>query len=85
MSIQTELIRIGNSRGVRIPKPLIEECRLGDKVELRVQNDCLIISSARQPRSGWEELFRAAGQSADDEALLEPLQANDFDRKEWNW
>jgi len=85
MSIQTELIRIGNSRGVRIPKPLIEECRLGDKVELRVQNDCLIISSARQPRSGWEELFRAAVPSLHDEALLEPLPANDFDRKAWNW
>ena len=85
MPIQTELIRIGNSRGVRIPKPIIEECRLGDKVELRVQNDCLIISSVRQPRAGWEELFRAAGPSVHDEALLEPLQANDFDRKEWNW
>src|SRR5438874_332850 len=33
----------------------------------------------------WEELFRAAGPSVHDEALLEPLQANDFDRKEWNW
>ena len=85
MPIQTELIRIGNSRGVRIQKPIIEECRLGNKVELRVQNDCLIISSARRPRAGWEELFRAAGPSVHDEALLEPLQANDFDRKEWNW
>ena len=33
----------------------------------------------------WEELFRAAGPSAGDEALLEPLQTNDFDRKDWNW
>ena len=59
--MKTELIQIGNSRGIRIPKPLIEQCGLGDMVELRVENDCLVISSERRPRQGWEEAFCAAG------------------------
>jgi antitoxin MazE len=83
--MKTELIRIGNSRGIRIPKPLIEQCGLADKVELRVESDHLIISSDRRPRHGWEEAFRAAGTSVDDELLLDPAESNEFDRKEWQW
>ena len=37
--MKTELVRIGNSRGIRIPKPIIEQCRIGDTIELRVQDD----------------------------------------------
>jgi len=83
--MRAELVRIGNSRGVRIPKPLIEQCGLGDTVELRVENDCLVISPERRPRQGWEEASRAAGPGADDEFLLETGAPNEFDRKEWQW
>jgi antitoxin MazE len=83
--MRTELIQIGNSRGIRIPKPLIEQCRLGDKVELRVENDRLIISPERMPREGWNEAFCAAGAAAHDELLLQGGQANAFDREEWKW
>jgi len=82
--MKTDLIRIGNSRGIRIPKPLIEQCGFGDEVELRVENERLIISPERLPRRGWEEKFRAAGSSVKDEHLLEKI-GNEFDRKEWRW
>jgi antitoxin MazE len=48
--MRTELVRIGNSRGIRIPKPLIQQCGLGDTVELRVENDCLVIAPERRLR-----------------------------------
>jgi len=83
--MRAELVRIGNSRGVRIPKPLIEQCGLGHTVELRVENDCLVISPERRPRQGWEEAFRAAGPAVHDELLLETGDPNEFDRKEWQW
>ena len=83
--IRAELVRIGNFRGVRIPKPLIEQCGLGDRVELRVENDCLVISRERQPRQGWGEAFRAAGPAERDELLIEIAEANQFDRQEWQW
>jgi antitoxin MazE len=50
--MRTELVRIGNSRGVRIPKPLIEQCGLGISVELCVENDCIVISPERRSRQG---------------------------------
>jgi len=83
--MRTELVRIGNSRGVRIPKPLIEQCGLGDTVELRVENDCLVISPERRPRQGWGEAFRAAGAAVRDDLLLETAEPNEFDSMEWQW
>jgi antitoxin MazE len=87
--MKTELVRIGNSRGVRIPKPFIEQCGLGETVELRIENDCLIISPGRQPRQGWDDAFRASGHAAHDELMLEITDPNEFDhsagRKEWRW
>ncbi|MGB7556633.1 MAG: AbrB/MazE/SpoVT family DNA-binding domain-containing protein [Candidatus Korobacteraceae bacterium] len=85
MPIKTELIRIGNSRGIRIPKPIIEQCRLGDTVELRVQDDSLIISSQHKPRQGWEEALRRATPATEDELLLNSVLDDDFDREEWTW
>jgi antitoxin MazE len=83
--MKTALVRIGNSRGVRIPKPLIAQCGLSDTVELRVENECLVISAQRRPRQGWEDAFRAARSAHGDELLLETVEPNEFDLKEWQW
>lgn len=83
--MKTELIRIGNSRGVRIPKPLIEQAGLGERVELRLEKNRIIIAPERGVREGWEDSFRVAGSSAKDELLLETASQNEFDRNEWRW
>ncbi|HEY7391810.1 MAG TPA: AbrB/MazE/SpoVT family DNA-binding domain-containing protein [Bryobacteraceae bacterium] len=83
--MKIELVRIGNSRGIRIPKPIIEQCGLGDTVELRVEKDRLIIAPARGPREGWKEAFAAAGSSRHDRLLLDALGRNKFDEEEWEW
>jgi len=82
--MKVDLIRVGNSRGIRIPKPIIEQCGFEDVVELRVENHHLVIVSARQPRAGWEEAFRTAGLSSGDKLLLD-IPANQFDVEEWKW
>ena len=83
--MRIELVRIGNSRGIRIPKPLIEQCGFGDSVELHVEQDRLIISQERPARQGWKEAFAAAGSSADDPLPVEVLPSNEFDAEEWTW
>jgi antitoxin MazE len=85
MAMRTELVRIGNSRGIRIPKPIIEQCGFGEQVDLRVENHRLIVSSQRAPRQRWEEAFRAAGPATEAELLLEDAGTNEFDHKEWKW
>jgi len=81
----TELVKIGNSRGIRIPKPFILQCGLEGTVELRIENGLLVIAPTRRAREGWEEAFRAAGSADGDELLLDTLPPNRFDREEWRW
>ena len=83
--MKVELVRIGNSRGIRIPKPIIEQCGFGDHVELRVEKEHLVIAPDRRARQGWEEAFRAAGPAEDDELLLDAVPANEFDGADWQW
>jgi antitoxin MazE len=80
-----ELVRIGNSRGIRIPKAILQQCGFRTAVELHVQNDQLVITPAHPARQGWEEQFKAAGPSNHDELLLGAADANEFDRKDWRW
>lgn len=82
--MRIQLARIGNSRGIRIPKPLIEQCGLGDEVELRVTAQGLVIAPHRRARAGWKAAFVSVGPAGED-LLLKKLPANTFDREEWKW
>ncbi len=79
------LVPIGNSRGIRIPKTLIEQCGFGKTVEVRIEQDRLVIQPDRTVRQGWDAAFRAAVRPAKDELLLDPAPSNEFDRKDWRW
>jgi len=82
--MKARLIRIGNSRGVRLPKVVIEEARLGEDVELQVRGGAVVISSRRTPRAGWAEAARRLHEAAEGR-LLDPPTATRFDNEEWRW
>lgn len=84
--IKTHLVRIGNSRGLRIPKFAIEQLNLGEEVEMEIQPTQLVIRVAQQARQGWEEQFVRMAASGDDRLLDEessPLTS--WDDEEWEW
>jgi antitoxin MazE len=82
--MKTKIIRIGNSRGVRIPKPLLLEAGLEDQVVLRVVEDGIVIEAAAEPRAGWAEAARTLNERGGD-AILDGTVPTDFDEKEWSW
>jgi antitoxin MazE len=82
--MKTRLVQIGNSRGVRLPKPLIEEAGLSDEVELRVREGSIVILRARPLRSGWAEAARALRARGQDRLLDTPTPTR-FDEEEWEW
>lgn len=82
--MRVELVRIGNSRGIRIPKPLIKQCGLENTVELHVERSRIIIAPAQSRREGWDKAFRAAANS-EDELLLGGLPEHQDNRKEGKW
>ena len=84
-AIKADLIRIGNSRGVRIPKALIEQCKFGETVRIRVEGGGLVITADAPPRHGWADAFKAHAAPENDALLLEPAAPNQFDNEEWKW
>ncbi len=82
--MKTRLIRIGNSRGVRLPKAIIEQAGLTEEVELDVRDGAIVIARAVRPRTGWAD---AAGEmhARDDDRLLDPPNFTHFDERDWKW
>ncbi len=83
---KAKIISIGNSQGLRIPKPLLEQSGLGQNVELEIDRNRIIIHSADRPRQGWEDAFRAMSERGDDQLLDEDLTGRSaWDENEWEW
>ncbi len=85
--MKTKLIRIGNSQGVRIPKPVIEEIGLSGEIEMILDDNQIILRSADETRQGWDEAFENMAAQGDDQLLDQPEieQPSPWDSTEWTW
>ncbi|MDA1028365.1 MAG: AbrB/MazE/SpoVT family DNA-binding domain-containing protein [Bacteroidetes bacterium] len=84
VNLKTKIIQIGNSQGIRLAKPILEQAGITDDVELRVKGGQIIIQAANRQRLGWEILFKAMAQRGDN-AMLDPDTKTDWDETEWSW
>ena len=83
----THLVKIGNSQGIRIPKPLVEQAQLeGKELKLQLVSNGLLISPEKKARQGWkveiEETIAAQGHEMIDIDWLDLPLASDDDL-EW--
>lgn len=84
MTSKTRIVRIGNSQGIRVPKPLLDQAQLPEEVELYAEPGRLIVRAARGPRYGWAEAARVVRERHEDGLLDEPT-ATTFDVEGWRW
>jgi antitoxin MazE len=85
-SIKVKIIRIGNSKGIRLSKSLIEQYNMKDEVVLEMKKDSIVIRPAENPRSDWEKAFEKMRLRGDDALLIDGAEIeSDWDRKEWQW
>ncbi|WP_423917695.1 AbrB/MazE/SpoVT family DNA-binding domain-containing protein [Candidatus Poriferisodalis sp.] len=82
--MDARIVPIGNSRGVRLPKPLIEEAGLGERVSLRVVDGGVLIEPRPETRAGWAEAARLA-RERDDDIGTESWPPTRFDTDGWEW
>ena len=82
--MKSRIVQIGNSRGVRLPKALLDEAQLADEIELQAAPGRIVIRKANRPRAGWAAAARLMHERSEDE-LLDPPTATHFDEKEWKW
>jgi antitoxin MazE len=78
------VIQIGNSRGIRLPKKILEQCDIQDKIELEVIDKEIIIKAIKNnPREGWGEKFRLMADNGEDKLLIDDTIG--LDMKNWEW
>ena len=82
--MKTRIIRIGNSQGIRIPKPLLQEAGLEDAVELRLTSSGLVLEPIDSTRAGWADAARKLADTTP-EADPDVFTPTDFDDSEWEW
>ncbi len=82
--MKSQIIQIGNSQGIRLPKTLLEDSGITGEVELELHADGILIRNAQVPRAGWDEAFKNMAENEGDE-LLDGDPATEFEKKEWRW
>ena len=84
--MKTKIVAIGNSRGIRIPHTLLQQCQLEGSVDLEARNGELVIRPLTKPRTGWKQAFKEMASRGEDRLLDPDLSSgSDWDRTEWTW
>jgi antitoxin MazE len=84
MATITRIVRIGNSRGIRLPKALLEQAQLPEDVELLAEPGRIVVRAVRHVREGWIEAAQDMHERGDDH-LLDAPAATRFDQEGWEW
>ena len=82
MATRSRIIRIGNSRGIRVPKALLDQAQLAEDVELHAEPGRLVVRAVRRTRAGWAQAAAQMHERGDDR-LLNASAATRFDAEEW--
>ncbi len=83
--MKIQLVQIGNSWGIRIPKSLLQQCKFKKSVTVTIVNGNLVLSPDNGPRDGWEDAFKQMAQAGDDKLLDAESKSCAFDENEWEW
>ncbi|MGH8245092.1 MAG: AbrB/MazE/SpoVT family DNA-binding domain-containing protein [Gammaproteobacteria bacterium] len=84
MATKTRIVQIGNSRGIRVPKALLELAQLSEEVEIHAEPGRLIVLGAKQSRSGWAGAAQTM-RTRDEDQLFDAPTATQFDAEDWKW
>ncbi len=83
--MRVKLTTIGNSKGVRLPKSVLQECQVEEEgFELEVKDGSIVLHPVRGFRAEWEEHFKAMAEAGGD-VLLDEETSTEFDEEDWQW
>ena len=85
--MRARVIKIGNSKGLRIPKPILEQTGIMDdvEIEIEVEKNQIIIRPVKNVRDGWDAAFKIMGEKRDDELIISEDISHSWDNEEWQW
>jgi antitoxin MazE len=68
--MEVSIVQIGNSKGLRLSKTVIEKYNISDSVEMILEEEQIVIRASTKPRQGWDEAFKAMNANGDDKLLI---------------
>lgn len=71
--MEISIINIGNSRGLRLSKTILEKYNITDKIELILEKGQIILRPISTPRKGWDNAFRKMHKTGDDQLLIDDV------------
>ena len=81
--MELSVVNIGNSKGIRLSKTILEKYNIQDKIEIILENDYIILKPQAEPRKNWEKAFKNMHENGDDQLLIDDVfEDENFD--EWN-
>ncbi|MBF0238694.1 MAG: AbrB/MazE/SpoVT family DNA-binding domain-containing protein [SAR324 cluster bacterium] len=83
-AIKTQIVRIGNSQGIRLSKAIMKQCHLSREVLLEPHDDALVIKPVKTTRKDWNKQFQEMALNHED-TMLEPSVSTQWDQEEWVW
>jgi antitoxin MazE len=83
---RARLVKMGKSRGIRLPQPFLDQAELDEEVELEVKDDQVVIRLVPRPRRNWEKLFDVMTARGDDRLLdSRAFSLTGWDEEKWVW
>ena len=84
--MRARVVKIGNSQGIRIPKPLLEQTGIMEDVELEVEKNQISIRPVANPREHWDSAFKTMADEDDDTLIIgDENISHSWDEDEWQW
>ena len=81
--MELAVINIGNSKGIRLSKTILEKYNINDKVEVLLEKGYIILKPKTEPRKGWEKQFKKMHENGDDQLLMDDVFDDEI-FEEWN-
>ncbi|EOZ95799.1 transcriptional regulator/antitoxin, MazE [Indibacter alkaliphilus LW1] len=79
--MEITVINIGNSKGIRLSKTILEKYQITDTMEIILEEDQIILKPKSKPRQGWEEAFKEMHKNGDDVLLIDDVfDDEDFEK-----
>ncbi|MCD4813676.1 AbrB/MazE/SpoVT family DNA-binding domain-containing protein [bacterium] len=82
--MRIDIIQIGNSRGVRLPKAILRQCHIGEQVDAEITSDRIVLKPVKKDiRKDWDAKFLAMNNNKQDTLLIDDYL--DLDKGDWKW
>lgn len=81
--MELSVINIGNSKGIRLSKTILEKYNISDKIELILERGYIILKPKTEPRKDWEKAFKKMHNNGDDQLLIDDIFEDDI-FEEWS-